>query len=136
MGKHVTTSIVINSPCSIIWNFITNYENWKHWYAEGLKDITPGWQTGAVMSFESDLHPIIIKCIPEKFLAWDKVALIFNEIDTKTTKIIYDLEVSGSWIDNPYLLEEFQSGMIQDINLAFTKLKMCIEQEQCVSTEN
>jgi hypothetical protein len=44
---------VIDRPLDQVWGVVTDISNWKIWWGGDLKSVTPGWQAGATLTWES-----------------------------------------------------------------------------------
>lgn len=122
--KVISESIMVNRAQQDVWDYITTSENWKNWYAEGLTDVSPGWQEGATLTFASGQKPVITQCAPPNLLKWGRgPSLQLSEIDSSSTKIEYSITVDGMFAEDPMLLAEFQNSFYNDVGSMLKKLK-------------
>jgi len=73
----ITVSTKINRPNEVVWKYFTTTRNWRKWYGGGLKTVTPTWQEGAKLVWESGAPTPI-----EKFISGKEVCSSDRWIDT------------------------------------------------------
>ena len=59
----LAVSVKINRPASVVWDYFTTTTNWSKWYG-GVKAVSPSWQQGAKILWESGGTSAILKLIP------------------------------------------------------------------------
>lgn len=89
----ITVSVKIDRPVGIVWDYFTTPSNWIKWYGGGVKEVVPGWKTGAKIVWASGASSPIEKIIPGQ-----------------------EICISGAWMDNTFRFEpEENTGTIVEV---------------------
>ena len=126
--KVISKSVVINRPQQATWDYITTSEHWKNWYAEGLTDVSPGWQEGATLAFVSGQKAVVTKFAPPNLLQWGReTSLRLSEIDSSSTEVEYSITVRGMFAVDPMLRADIENNFFNDVGNILRKLKNLLE---------
>lgn len=131
----IEVSVKINCSVDKVWDYFTTPSNWIKWYGGGVKEVVPGWKTGAKIIWTSGSGSPLTKVIPGKEICmsggWMDVTYKFKtEGNAATIVELVESDPKGgaSFTDGGAANEARWERQLQ-------KLKECIERESQVADD-
>ena len=93
-----TVAVTVEKPIQEVWDFFTDLPKWKSWWGVAPTNVTPGWQTGSTLLFESgEENDLTVTPLKEIRISsrWLKNIYRFEAVTPTSTHVKYEFSVRG-----------------------------------------